>query len=97
VRVISHDNAVINITPNPFREKTVITMTCPGFSDISVRIYSVNGALVREFNTASENNGVVAITWDRKDGLGRIMPAGVYLFKIQSENTSVTKKVIILK
>lgn len=97
VCVIGHDNAVINITPNPFREKTVITMTCPGSSDISVRIYSVNGALVRDFNTASENSGVATITWNKKDNSGRTMPAGVYLFKIQSENTTVTKKVIILK
>lgn len=97
VRVIGHDNNVFNITPNPFKEKTLITMTCPGSSDISVRIYNVNGALVRDFNTASENSGVATITWNKKDNSGRIMPAGVYLFKIQSENTSVTKKVIILK
>ena len=97
VCVIGHDNVVLNIRPNPFREKTVISMTYPGSSDISVQIYSVNGALVRDFNTAPEISGVATITWDKKDNSGRIMPAGVYLFKIQNENTSVTKKVIILK
>ncbi|MGB3478432.1 MAG: T9SS type A sorting domain-containing protein [bacterium] len=97
VRVIGHDNVVFNITPNPFKEKTSITMTCPGSSDISVRIYNVNGALVRDFNTMSEISGVATITWNKKDNSGRIMPAGIYLFKIQTENTSVTRKVIILK
>ncbi|MGB3340761.1 MAG: FG-GAP-like repeat-containing protein [bacterium] len=97
VHVIGHENTLLSITPNPFKIQTSITMSCPALSDVSARVYSVNGALVRDFGVIKMSNGTATIIWNRKDNLGRVMPAGVYLFKIEEETSSVTKKVVILK
>ncbi len=97
VCVIVHDNVVLNITPNPFRDRIeIIFSTGQSAKSIALEIYDATGRLVKQWDypTIKLSDHVI---WDRKDNLGRIMPAGVYLFKIQSENTSVTKKVIILK
>jgi len=97
VRVIGHENTLLSITPNPFNQQTLITMSTPTFNDISARVYSINGALVRDFGVIKMSNGTANIVWDRKDNLGRIMPAGIYIFKIEEKTSSVTKKVIILE
>ena len=96
VTVIGHDNTLLSITPNPFRQSALITLSCSDMNYVTAKIYSVNGALVRDFGMVEISNSTASITWDRKDNFGRIMPAGVYLFKIKAENTSVTRKIIIL-
>lgn len=96
VRVIGHDDMDLYVTPNPFKIQTSIMMTCSANLDISVRIYSVNGALVRDFCIVSGNNNTATIMWDRYDNKGFFAPAGVYFIKVQDDETSSFMKVIIL-
>lgn len=97
VCVIGHDNVVLNIKPNPFRDRIeIIFSTGQSAKSIALEIYDATGRLVKQWDYPAIKLSD-HIIWDRKDNLGRTIPAGVYLLKIQSENTSVTKKVIILK
>ena len=63
--------------------------------DISFKIYNVTGRLVKQWDyptTGSSNQ----VTWDRKDNLGRKVPSGVYLLKVQGDDISIIKKVVVL-
>jgi hypothetical protein len=97
VCVIGHDNIVLNIKPNPFKDRIeIIFSTGQSAKSIAIEVYDATGRLVRQWDypTTKLSDHVI---WDRKDNLGRIMPAGIYLIKIEDNTTSVTKKVIILE
>lgn len=88
--------ASVTCLPNPFRKHTTINFSYPHGDDISVKIYNVNGALIRDLDNVSYRTGLGSVIWDKRDNVGRIVPAGVYFLKIQNTNTSVTKKAVVL-
>jgi gliding motility-associated-like protein len=60
------------------------------------RIFDVRGAEVADMvhvNGAEE----YSLTWDGKDGSGRVVPAGIYLYQIESEGTVYTGSVVVAR
>ena len=69
--------------PNPFAGETVITCELTGAADeMSVKIYSLSGRLVREF-TEPARAGFTMIPWDGRDRDGEEVANGVYYGKIR--------------
>ncbi|NOR17280.1 T9SS type A sorting domain-containing protein, partial [candidate division WOR-3 bacterium] len=109
IRVIGHDvtAAVLSCTPNPFRNRTEITFSMgQSAKSITLKIYNVTGRLIKSFDpeglrtegqwdypTIEPSNQII---WDRKDNLDRKVPSGVYLLKVQGEDISIIKKVVVL-
>ena len=68
--------------PNPFTSDTTITCELTGVADeISVKVYSLSGRLVREF-TEDASAGFNMIPWDGRDRDGNEVANGVYYCKI---------------
>ena len=68
--------------PNPFGDETVITCELTGAADeMTVKIYSLSGRLVREF-TEPARAGFTMIPWDGQDRDGDEVANGVYYCKI---------------
>ena len=69
--------------PNPFGDETVITCELTGAADeMTVKIYSLSGRLVREF-TEPARAGFTMIPWDGQDRDGDEVANGVYYCKIR--------------
>lgn len=96
VRVISGDYTMLNCTPNPI--STITNITVPISNNIipPVRIYNINGALVRDLTTTEIHNGLLRTTWNCTDNIGRRVPAGVYWIRIGTNTSFISKKVIVL-
>lgn len=84
--------------PNPFgfsRENTEIQYYLPTSCDVTMAIYDPFGNLVitKVFKSGTEGakNGVNKITWDGKNGKGKKVANGVYVFKVWG--TVYTRKV----
>lgn len=75
--------------PNPFNPSTVINISVPAAGAVSVSIYDILGRLVDSQSEYLEP-GNYQIEWQSKGS------AGVYFYSIQSNNFSVTKKMIQL-
>ena len=72
--------ALINY-PNPFNLSTNFFIKLPNKmkgKPGNINIYSVNGQLIRTIPV----NGSATILWDSKDMNGRIMPSGVYYYRL---------------
>ncbi len=82
--------------PNPFNPSTVMSFGLPEASPWTLRIFNINGALVREFSGASEA-GSVEVTWDGHTQTGAQTASGIYLYKLEAGGFSDTKKMILLK
>ena len=96
VKATGGPNAVTSAAaPNPFNPETSISYSLRSGGQVSVRIYSVNGQLVRtlrdEFGTAGNHE----VRWNGLDDRGNQVRSGIYFVNVvQGENRSQTKVVV---
>jgi len=83
--------------PNPFNPSTNIDFTLSEESIVKLLIYDLSGKLIKEIVNAPMQIGKYSILWDGTDTNGQKTGAGVYLYKLQSDNFTQTKKMILLK
>ncbi len=83
--------------PNPFRDRTSISFQLPASSRVSLRIYDVSGRLVRTLRDGEEPAGYHAVSWDRRDESGREVASGVYFCRLEADEFSETKKMMVLR
>lgn len=83
--------------PNPFNPSTTINFTVPNFSDVKISVFDINGKLVNTLVDASYSSGTYNIMWDGDDSNGNKVAAGIYMYNLTSNETSITNKMILIK
>ena len=90
--------ALHNAHPNPFNPQTTITFDLPREQAVSLRIYDIAGrlidALLDEEVAAQGRNEVV---WRGRDAVGRVVPAGIYFYRLSTNGYSETKRMVLVK
>jgi hypothetical protein len=65
--------------PNPFATDTWLAFDLPSSEEVELRIFDINGKLVRTLRPAATNPGANApVLWDGLDDSGRPVPSGIY-------------------
>jgi hypothetical protein len=86
--------------PNPFNPETEIRVALErdlsGAGPVSVRVYSVTGALVRELYDGAAQ-GDFAVRWDGRDSHGAQVASGTYYAQIRAGSERQTLKLVMLK
>jgi len=77
--------------PNPFKVSTTIEINLPERSPVLLGIYNINGALVEEIYSGVIESGNHEFTWNAHS-----MKSGLYLIKLQSGDSILVKKCMIL-
>jgi hypothetical protein len=83
--------------PNPFASITSVRCHLPCRGRTTVKVYSINGQLVRTLVDGVMGPGAHAMTWDGRDGMGRRVTPGIYIYKLTSGINSATKKMLLIK
>jgi hypothetical protein len=83
--------------PNPFNPTTAIAFEIPRAGRATLRVYSVQGALVRTLVDAPLPAGRHTVTWDGRDDEGRALGSGLYLSELVSDGRRLTRKMSLLK
>ena len=83
--------------PNPFNPETTIGFQLPQATDVRINIYNILGQLVRKLVDDEKQAGFHKIVWDAKDDVGRSVPSGVYIYRIQAGSFSNVKKLLLLR
>ncbi len=83
--------------PNPFNPTTTISYTVPTAGDVSLKVYNMKGQVVRTLVNTSVNAGNHTVTWNGTDDNGSAVSSGLYFYKIQSNNQTLTKKMLLAK
>ena len=86
-----------NAYPNPFNPETTIRFSLPWSVDVKVDVFNDQGQLVRSLVNETMNAGQFEVTWDGKNDAGQQVASGVYIYKINAPNLSMSKKVTFLK
>jgi hypothetical protein len=90
-RVFSLDRAA----PNPFGGATTIRYAIPRMTPAKLSVYSATGALVRTLQEGTLKPGYYSATWNGRDGFGRLVPSGIYLYRLEAGSYSATGKVLL--
>ncbi len=82
--------------PNPFNPSTRISFDLPRASHVQLSVYNVLGELVDELIDGDLPAGRHSVSWVPEAG-GDVMPSGVYFYKLNTQEISLTKKMLLLK
>ena len=88
--------------PNPFNPETWIPYQLASSSDVQITIYDTRGMLVRTLPLGYQSAGYYtgrsrAAYWDGRNGLGEPVASGVYFYKLQTNDISPIRKMVIPK
>jgi hypothetical protein len=84
--------------PNPFRTDTSIRFTLnKQTQSIRISIYNLRGQLVKSLVSEHPLKGINAIIFDGRDNHNRPLGNGIYYYRLESETTSLTGKLVLLK
>ncbi|HQL13607.1 MAG TPA: FlgD immunoglobulin-like domain containing protein, partial [Candidatus Cloacimonadota bacterium] len=83
--------------PNPFNPSTTISFTAKGPGCARLAIYNLKGQLVRNLLNADVAAGKHSLTWDGRDEHGNAAASGIYLYKLELNGATCSKKMLMLK
>ena len=83
--------------PNPFNPSTIISYELPNTSKIKLEIFDMMGRNVKTLFDGSKPAGRHYQTWNGSDNFGNAMGAGVYVYRMTTDNKFFIKKMILMK
>jgi len=83
--------------PNPFKPETNISYTLRDSGPVSIRIFSVNGQLVRTLREDSATPGSYEVRWNGKDDGGRTAPSGIYFVSIKQGSEASQTRIVMAR
>lgn len=83
--------------PNPFNPVTSIGFELPKAGRATLRVFSIQGVLVRTLIDATLPAGRHHASWDGRDMQGRAVGSGLYLTELRAAGQRLTRKVSLLK
>ncbi|NOZ08927.1 MAG: T9SS type A sorting domain-containing protein [FCB group bacterium] len=92
VRIIPDGFGLTSIYPNPFNPVTNITYSVPVETQLSLRIYDLEGKEVNALVNKTVAAGSYSIRWD-----GTSLPSGIYFVILETPEFCETQKIMLLK
>ncbi|MDD2331207.1 MAG: FlgD immunoglobulin-like domain containing protein [Candidatus Cloacimonetes bacterium] len=84
-------------SPNPFNKSTRIGFSLPGKGTARLSIYNLKGQKVKTHTISAVKAGKFEYLWDGKDERDIECASGIYLYKIEAEGKSMSKKMMLFK
>lgn len=83
--------------PNPFNPSTEIRFRLEQPGKVDLAVFNVLGQKVKTLLSGSFSGGEHSVTWDGRDERGTALSSGVYFYRLRTENSVVTRKMVLLK
>jgi hypothetical protein len=83
--------------PNPFNPSTSIGIAIHEGSQVKLAVYDLNGKLVRTLMEGFLTPRDYSFVWDGRDMTGKLMPSGVYLYRLTDGMRAEAKPMILMK
>jgi flagellar hook assembly protein FlgD len=83
--------------PNPFNPETRISFSLGKESNVRVDVFNIKGQLVKNLLEERMVSGEHILLWDGTDDQGRVVGSGLYFYRLQTEDYSSTRKMMLLK
>ena len=83
--------------PNPFNSETVICFSLVEGERVDLSVFNVSGQRVAVLAAGRFRRGEHTLHWDGRDARGRPLATGVYIARLQTEQHTVTRKMLLLR
>jgi hypothetical protein len=83
--------------PNPFNPTTQIDFSLSAASEVQLTVYDLLGREVSGLVYDWLEAGYHSVTWNGRDRNGQIVSSGVYFYRLKTENSEQTRKMILMK
>ena len=96
------ETALLANYPNPFNPETWIPYQLAQPAEVTLRIYAVNGVLVRTLALGHQHAGLYktqrrAAYWDGRNECGERVASGIYFYTLSAGDFTATRKLLIRK
>jgi hypothetical protein len=83
--------------PNPFNPTTTISYGVASTGHITLSIYDITGRLVTTLVDGEVNAGRQQAMWNGLDAMGMPVSAGVYIYSLRNETSTMNRKMVYMK
>ncbi len=83
--------------PNPFNPTTTFSFKLETASELSLEISNLKGQRIKLLASGNYAPGDHSIIWDGTDSAGRVLPSGIYFYRLNTSHGSEMRKCILLK
>jgi hypothetical protein len=85
--------------PNPFRagEQTVLHFSIDRDAPVRLDVYDLLGRHVRTLTEGMRAAGQYSLTWTGVDGQARLLPTGIYMYRLEADGKVLTRRCSILR
>jgi len=83
--------------PNPVRPTTTIRYEVPRAGPVRLQVYSVDGRVIDVLADGAHLPGRYEIPWSGTSRSGRAVPAGVYLYVLETPGFRAARKMVVLR
>ena len=83
--------------PNPFNPVTKIKYDIAKQGNVKLSIFDITGRKIVSLVNEKQDAGTYSVFWNGKNDFGKILPGGMYVYRIESDSFSSTKKLLFIK
>ena len=83
--------------PNPFNSQTIIPYFLHESGAARLEVFALTGQRVAVLNQGQQQAGHYRLHWDGRDREGRPLASGVYLYRLVTAESVLTRKLILLR
>ena len=96
------ETSVLPNYPNPFNPETWIPYELAESADVTLKIYSVDGVLIRTLSLGHQAAGIYqsysrAVYWDGQNEIGEPVASGIYFYTFTASDFTATRKMLMRK
>jgi hypothetical protein len=83
--------------PNPFNGTTTIAFRVPQPTKVSLKLYDVQGRLIRTLVDGARPAGMHPIVWDGRSNTGHSVASGVYYYRLKTPGYEKSRKLVLVR
>ena len=88
---------LLNNFPNPFSPSTIIAFEIPQAENVSLKVFNINGQLIRTLTNENLPAGKFERTWDGKNEIGNEVSSGIYIYRLTAGNFNRSARMVLMK
>ena len=83
--------------PNPFNSQTILSYFLPEPGPMRLEVFALSGQRVAVLQQGSQQAGYHRLHWDGRDDAGGSVASGMYLYRLVTDETVLTRKLVLLR
>ena len=83
--------------PNPFNPSTSFYVDMPESGNLSIKVFDVNGRMVKQLINTYVNQGRIQSRWSGKNEFDIMSPTGIYFLQVETSSNYHVQKLALVK